>query len=80
MNCPECKQPQAKTLSTRHTDDFTISRLRKCCLCGHQWSSLEISLDKHAGHYTKGISDHYMPHWHIQWNYIDAIKRALAHV
>ena len=79
MNCPACGQPQATTTSTRHTDDCTISRKRKCALCGHKWASLEIALDFKAGHHVRN-GDHYAPHFHIKWPYVDAIKAAITNV
>lgn len=41
MNCPECGEPEARTLEARVRPDNAVRRRRECTACTHRWTTLE---------------------------------------
>lgn len=48
MLCPVCHCPDHRVLSTDRASTATRRR-RKCDRCGHRWSTVEISAERHDG-------------------------------
>ena len=42
MNCPTCHHPEHQVLRTDSDRAGEIRRIRRCCQCGHRWSTLEL--------------------------------------
>ena len=64
MKCPYCNSSLVKVLGSRHTDDGSVTRQRKCGACNYRWSTVEIVIPNEVCYYKPDLStDHY--HWHI---------------
>ena len=44
MNCPTCRHPDHLVLRSKPSAG-AIRRTRKCCQCGHRWTTLELLED-----------------------------------
>ncbi len=42
--CPKCGR-ESRVVDTRFRSNGALRRRRKCCECGHAWSTIEVSLE-----------------------------------
>lgn len=47
MHCPSCHNDTTEVVDSRHADDFTIRRRRRCDKCGHRFTTFERA-DAHS--------------------------------
>lgn len=52
MICPKCKSDQLRCLDTRPRPE-SVRRRRECMVCGHRFSTIEISQKRFADLETK---------------------------
>ncbi|WP_418131404.1 hypothetical protein [Variovorax sp. 278MFTsu5.1] len=44
MKCSACESTDQQVLSTRQSA-AKVTRLRRCCACGHKWTTVEMAAD-----------------------------------
>jgi hypothetical protein len=46
MKCPHCGATHIKTIETRQTTSYAVSRKRACAICGEKWATAEIVVQR----------------------------------
>lgn len=46
MNCPKCGDSEPMVIDSRQKP-YGIRRRRECLVCGHRYSTVEISIDRY---------------------------------